>query len=96
MVYYDISENKARLKVHDYLEAQGFERIQYSVFVGKIDMHRWQKIWAKLCALHARYCTDQDKIYSHVIEANHFRKMSVLGPPLDIPWILQEMNVFFI
>ncbi len=96
MVYYDIAESKARTKVHDYLEAQGFERIQYSVFVGRIDIHRWQKVWARLCSIHARYCTELDKINSHVIEADHFRKMSILGPSIDTAWILQEVDVLFI
>lgn len=95
MIYYDIAESKARTKVHDYLQAQGFDRIQYSVFVGRIDPHRWQKVWARLCALHARHCTAQDKIHSHVIEADHFRNMRVLGPPPDLPWILQELDVYF-
>lgn len=95
IIYYDISEAAARTRVHDYLEAQGFDRIQYSVFIGEIDPHRWQKVWAHLVAVHCKHCQETDKIYSHVIERDHFRKMAILGRPLDVAWILQELDVWF-
>lgn len=96
IIYYDIAPDKARAKVHDYLEAQGFERIQYSVFVGVVDQHRWQKVWARLSSLHARYCTDADKMYSHLIDPGHFEKMTILGHGPDTDWILQRQEVLFI
>jgi hypothetical protein len=37
----------------------------------------------------------EDKIYSQIISAEHFRKMQHLGPALDIPWILAELEVYF-
>lgn len=96
IIYYDITDNKGRTKIHDYLEAQGFERIQFSVFIGKIDRHRWQKVWARLSSFHAQYCSEEDKIYAHNIQAEHFEKMSKLGNGPDTDWILQKTEVLFI
>ena len=95
IVYYDITNNKGRVKVHDYLEAQGFERIQYSVFLGKVEAARWVKIWRRLSNIFHEHCAPEDKIYSHLIEAQHFRKMLTLGTKVDIDWILQETDTFF-
>jgi CRISPR-associated endonuclease Cas2 len=95
MVTYDISENAARARVSDYLESQGFERVQYSVFLGTVDQHRWQKTWVHLAKLFAKHCAPTDKIFSIVVERDHFDKMSILGQDLDRAWILQEVPVFF-
>ena len=96
IIYYDITDSKGRTKLHDYLEAQGFDRIQYSVFVGTIDLHRWQKVWARICSLHAQYCADTDKIYTHLIDAQHFEKMLTLGHGPDTDWILHKTEVLFV
>lgn len=92
---YDISVPKGRTKVHDYLEAQGFVRIQYSVFVGKVKPAHWRRVWRHLTHLHERYCAPADKVYSHLLEAQHFRDMCRLGDPLDIDWVLNEIDVLW-
>lgn len=88
--------NAARTKVSDYLEAQGFDRVQYSVFLGKVDPHRWQLVWAHLQKQFAKRCEPTDKIFSLVIEQDHFEKMGLLGNEIDRAWILQEVQVFFV
>ena len=89
-------DSLARSKVHDYLEAQGFDRIQFSVFVGKTDAHHWQKVWAYLEKLFAQRCKSEDKIYSRVIAHDHFKNMRILGQPIDTAWILHEIDVWFV
>lgn len=96
IIYYDISVPKGRTKVHDYLEAQGFVRIQYSVFVGQVKATHWRRVWRQLTHLHETYCDPDDKLNSHLIEARHFREMCHLGNPIDIDWVLNEVGVFFI
>lgn len=96
MVYYAISVPKGRTKVHDYLESQGFERIQYSVFVGRIEARHWKRVWRQLSYLFETYCVPEDKIYSHLIEADHFRHMLVLGEPIDIAYNLQDLDIWSI
>jgi CRISPR-associated endonuclease Cas2 len=96
LICYDIADNAARTKVHDYLEAQGFERVQFSVFMGVVDAHHWQKVWAHLAKLFEKRCDKTDKIFSHVIERDHFEKMLTLGDGIDKAWLLQEVQVLFI
>ena len=96
IVAYDIADTSARTRVSDYLEAQAFERVQYSVFIGEVDAHRWQVVWAELQKIFVKRCIETDKIFSVVIERDHFEKMSILGAELDQAWILQEVQVFFV
>jgi CRISPR-associated protein Cas2 len=96
LVCYDIADNAARTKVSDYLENQGFDRVQYSVFMGKVDPHRWQVVWATLQKLFVKRCEPTDKIFSLVIERDHFEKMGILGHEIDRAWILQEVQVLFV
>ena len=96
LVSYDITENAARTRISDYLEAQGFERVQYSVFLGTLDPYRWKLVWGQLGKLFAKHCQPTDKIFSVVVERDHFDKMSILGDDLDRAWILQEVPVFFV
>lgn len=96
VVYYDITDSPARTRVSDYLEAEGFERVQFSVFIGKASTKHWERMWKKLETLYMKHCAPTDKIFTHVIERDHFRKMSILGPELDVEWILQEVEYLFI
>lgn len=96
LIYYDISDTKARTKVSKYLEAQGFDRLQYSVFVGKIESNRWEKVRSQLAFLFEKHCKSDDKIFSHVVERDHFKNMSIFGRGPDKAWILHEIEVLFI
>lgn len=96
MVCYDIEENKTRTKLSDLLELHGFDRIQYSVFVGKIPIGRWQKLWSEIEKLYTEKGKSNDRIYSHVIEHDHFKKMTILGNAIDTAWVLQEIKVWFV
>lgn len=95
MVCYDIGIDKARTKLAALLEYQGYERVQYSVFIGRISSERWEKSWKTLEEFHKNHCVETDNIYVHVIERDHFEKMAILGKDLDKSWILHEQNVFF-
>lgn len=96
MICYDISENKARNKFAHFLEAQDFTRLQFSVFVGKVEPQRWKRLESDLEKFHAKHCKKGDRIHSHLIERDHFEGMLVLGEELDKAWIMQEINVLFV
>ena len=97
IIDYEITDNKGRTIVSDYLEAQGFDRVQYSVeAMGLIDPHRWQVVWSHLQKLFAQRCEPTDKIFSLVIERDHFEKMGILGDEIDRAWILQLVQVLFV
>ncbi len=95
IVCYDISENKHRKWISDFLLEQGFERMQYSVFAGTIPTIRWKAAWERIAKYFEKNCAESDRIQSHVVEQDHFKQMSVLGIPPDFEWILQETQVWF-
>ena len=96
LIAFDIGEDKVRTRLAGFLEAQDFTRLQYSVFIGKIEALRWRSLERKLNSFYGKYCSEGDRIHSHVIERDHFRKMLILGNELDTAWILDEIRVLFI
>ena len=50
LISYDISNDKVREKISDYLESFAF-RLQYSVFYCRLDTDDAKKIWSNLLAL---------------------------------------------
>lgn len=96
LVYYDLSDHRTRSRVADCLLANGFDRIQYSVFIGTVKAAHWVKVWSQLESLFSEGHDEQDKIFSHVVPPHHFRKMSILGAPPEVEWILHEVpSIFF-
>ena len=96
MVFYDITGTKGRTKISNYLEAQGLERIQFSVFVGEIEPPRWQKVWKKLVELYEKECdAATDRIFSHVVDRDNFGKMLTLGLSPDKAWIMGEVSSLY-
>ena len=68
LICYDITEDKSRNRLSALLEEQGFERIQYSIFVGQISAARWDAFWSRLERFFKERCSEKDRIYSHMIE----------------------------
>lgn len=97
MVCYDISESKVRTKLVDLLEYYGFDRIQYSVFVGRVVSERWKKAWKGIEKFYSKnFDVATDRIYTHIIDRDNFENMGILGEGPDSAWILHEINVLFI
>ena len=95
MICYDVAKNKPRTELANQLIYLGFERVQYSVFVGRISPARWKTAWKEMQKFFLEKCEKTDRIYSHVIERDHFRGMGILGAGMDLDWILQEVDVWF-
>lgn len=95
-ICYDITDDKVRTRLADELEFIGFHRIQYSVFCGRIERDRWPRIHKSLEKFHKKHCIATDRIFSHLIERDHFEKMTILGQHFDKAWILDEIDLLFI
>jgi CRISPR-associated endonuclease Cas2 len=83
IICYDIENDKFRNKTADTLLHYGFERLQYSVFCGKIEQHLWEKCWKKLHLLEQKFGGEGDKIFAIILSAENFRNMEYIGKPLD-------------
>ena len=79
MICYDIGEDKPRTKLAELLEDYDFTRLQYSVFAGQVKTERWRSFWKKIEQFHRKHCDEGDRIHSHKIGEDEFRKMSILG-----------------
>lgn len=93
---YDITDNKPRTKLADYLEQQGLVRLQYSVFSGEVEAHHWNRIWKHITHFFRTKCQPEDKVFSMVVDSDHFRKMDTLGPEPEIAWIMDEIHTFYL
>jgi len=97
LIVYDITANKLRKKVADVLQAEGFERIQYSVFVGKYDPRQNEKLWKVLEK--AGNTTEQGSVKIFVIPMlkYHFQRMLMLGSALpDVQYLSGDKHTLFI
>ena len=95
LILYDISNDRPRTHLARWLDAEGFDRIQYSVFVGKTTRYRWDKLYPELQEWFEEHCQTEDRLYAIVLDSNHFRRTEMLGVPLDTEWILQTVDAWF-
>jgi CRISPR-associated endonuclease Cas2 len=102
MVCYDITENRPRTRLADWLEREGFLRIQYSIFVGRMTAAQWRKFRRKLEVFHLAECEPEDRILSLALRQNDFENMlqnqlgsTILEDDADRNWILGKEDVWF-
>jgi CRISPR-associated protein Cas2 len=96
IILYDIESDRARTRLAKLLERQGFTRLQYSVFAGETDRHRWQAVWAGLETFFRKHCTPADKLYAPVVETDAFEKMPLLGTPPDFDYVMNKMHTLYL
>ncbi len=77
LLLYDISEDKIRTKISKLLTAEGFERIQYSVYTALSDPKKNNLLWQKMTKLLAAEPTA--KLYVFPVTKNNFRSMQIIG-----------------
>ena len=95
LVFYDISTDKIRNKIARRLEAEGFERLQLSVFIGWMNPKTKPMWWKQLTTWAA---TDQlGKLYVIACTKKQFREMEAIGGNhMDIAYLIGDKNVIFI
>ena len=74
----------------------GLSGCNIQFFAGEIEAWRWKKIWKYLGGFYDKQCTKGDKIYSHVMDKDNFRRLNALGPPPDVPYILREQTTLYV
>lgn len=95
LILYDISSDKIREKVAKKLIAQGYERLQLSVFSGIRSPKHNKAFWAELQQL--LQPEPAAKFYALKISENNFRQMLILGEnELDFDYLTGSLESLFI
>lgn len=91
LLMYDIARDRTRVKLATQLEALGLERIQYSVFLGKVRVDDLQACLDQFAPL----LEEDDRIFVLPLEKEQTQRMQMIGAAADLPYILGEQVVLF-
>lgn len=91
LLSYDISDDKNRKRVSDYLIEKGFLRIQNSVFLGEIHITKIDDILENICLLVDK---DEDSIFCVPINKEDYENIFNFGKNKD--YNLYKDEVFYI
>ena len=80
LLSYDISTDKSRKRVSDYLLEKGFLRIQNSVFLGEIHITKIDDILENICLLVDK---DEDSIFCIPINKEDYKNIFNFGKNKD-------------
>ncbi len=95
VVMYDISDNKVRKYVADFLLREGLTRIQKSVFLGKRPVRAYRELSRKLKEINGMY-SNHDSILILPVPEDKMMRMRVIGEQLDVRMVLHRPNVLII
>ncbi len=95
LVMYDISDDKVRRYVSDFLLREGLTRIQKSVFLGKRPVAAYRTLADKLKAMNAMY-RNEDSILVMPLPEDKAYRMRVIGLDLDVRMVLARPNVIIV
>lgn len=76
LIFYDIQENRLRTKVVKLLQKEGYERLQYSVFVGEINPAS-SGLWERLQLLFAG--KSAEKLYCLRVSKENLKMLKAIG-----------------
>lgn len=91
MVSYDIRETKIRTKVARLLEKAGMERVQYSVFFGKLSHSQKQKLSYMISALVA-----EDSVIFIPLHDDVLSDIEEIGKGLDWDYLKGDKKIMII
>jgi CRISPR-associated protein Cas2 len=93
-IMYDIEDNKIRTAVAKYLLKKGCQRVQKSVFLGKMDYPMFRDMHQTLQELQEAYDND-DSILLVPISENELQKMKMIGRNISFELTLGQRNTLF-
>ena len=92
-IIYDIVDDRVRTKVAKECKKFGLERVQKSVFLGKLKSSRFDELGEKCLSL---IDEEEDSIYLFPFCQDDFRKIKVLGQGFDQELVNEEiLSKFF-
>jgi len=93
LITYDIVEDKTRTKVADTLLNYGLQRMQYSVFLGRLKPHLYKAIKAKILKL---IDEKHDKVYIFTIPKYAIENCAMWGIKTDLQNIIEPPETLII
>lgn len=91
LISYDIADDKCRTRIADVLEQYGYERLQYSVFIGPLRSKNVEPLWKELAALVQPEEFPADRLIVIPLDIALLKKSMLLGAEmLDWSYICGE------
>lgn len=91
-VMYDIVNDKARTKVAKLCKQAGLYRVQYSVFLGKIEHNRMDGLQL---AIKEQIDEQTDKVYMFPMSKKELKQTVQMGQAFDKKLINDQINALF-
>ena len=87
-IIYDIVDDTMRTRVAKTCKQYGLHRVQYSVFLGRLERNRFDEIGEKI-----RDLIDElkDRVYIFPFSQENFNRIKVLGQGFDRKYINEEV-----
>jgi CRISPR-associated protein Cas2 len=91
-IIYDISEDKARLRISKLCLRAGLYRVQESVFLGQIERVRYDELFAQFSEI---IDPETDRIYFSPVSMDDFDRIQILGKPFDRRLVSDQLSEIF-
>ena len=91
-VLYDIVNDRARSRVAKFCKQAGLYRVQYSVFIGKIEADRKDTLRLQI---EEEIDVDTDKVYIFPMSQAGFKQTILLGQAFDKKFVNDEVMALF-
>lgn len=92
-VLYDIKKDKARTKAAKYCKQAGLYRVQYSTFLGNLDLAQRDTLTLQL---ENQIDESVDKIYILPMSKDELKQTVLLGQAFDKAYISDEVKALFL
>lgn len=87
-IVYDIVDDNIRTRIAKICKQYGLQRVQYSVFLGRLEMNRFDEIGEKMRDL---IDEEEDSVYIFPFSQENFRRIKVLGQGFDKKYVNEEV-----
>lgn len=92
-VLYDIKNDKSRSKVADACEQSGLQRVQYSVFLGRLDDNEKDSLELRIEEL---INEEHDSVYIFPMSKDELKNTVLLGQAFDKKEVSEDIKSMFL
>lgn len=92
-ILYDISNDNARNKVAKYCKQAGLYRVQYSVFLGKLEYNDQDSLRLQI---ESQINPDEDKVYIFPMSKHTLQHTVLLGQAFDKKLVSDQIKALFL
>lgn len=92
-VLYDIKNDRARGKAAKYCKQAGLYRIQYSAFIGQLDLNQRDTLSLQL---ESQIDADADKVYILPMSSDELKETVLLGQAFDKKYVSDDVKALFL